>query len=286
VFYRCFWLSGRFYQLEVISWAPRIARSPYDLQPKRLRSERRPKGNQQQHKNSPPPRNTPSSVVWEVKAYTLKASEIQWEINKLHATTLQTTNKGRAQRKRTPKAFRPTTAVVGPDRYTTTHTEISPTFQYKFPAHRKPYRQSLFSTQHPGIEITLYLYDRFQFLRARYRIPFEGNTPLEKSNPFDSDKAIARPAYNTGVFWSSSPIATSNPVRTTNTRQETNTPSNNRVQILDAIESKPGNSRNWQPLTLGVQASPFPPGTKRPSSKSPTWPPTFRQRTEQALTVR
>jgi hypothetical protein len=238
VFYRCFGLSGSFYRLEVISWAPSIARSPYNLQPKRLRSERRPKENQQQHKT--PPRNTPPSVGWEVEAYTLNASKTQWEINKLQATTLQTTNEGRVQRKRTPRAFGPATAVVGPDRYTIIHTEISPTFQYKSLAHRKPCRQSLFSTQHPGIEITLYPYDRLQFLRVRYRISLEGNTPTEKSNPFDSDKAIARPAYHTGLFWSSSPFATPNPVRTTNTRQEIDTPSNNRFQILDAIESKPG----------------------------------------------
>jgi hypothetical protein len=206
--------------------------------------------------------------VWEVEAYTLNASEIQREINKLHATTLQTTNEGRAQQKRTPRAFGPATAVVGPDRYTTIHTEISPTFQYKSPAHRKPYRQSLFSTQHPGIEITLYPYDRLQFLRVRYRISFEGNTPIEKSNPFDSDKAIARPAYHTGVFWSSSPIVTPNLVRTTNTRQEIDIPSNNRFQILDAIESKPG---KFQKLSVvDARSSSFPPEANK--SELPRWP--------------
>jgi hypothetical protein len=67
------------------------------------------------------------------------------------------------------------------------------------------------------------------------------------------------------VFWSSSPIVTSNPVRLIHTGQETDPTSNNRVQILVAIESKPGNPRNWTLLTLVVPAS-----LPKPQSESST----------------
>jgi hypothetical protein len=153
-----------------------------------------------------------------------------------------------------PRAFGPTTSVVGPDRYTTTHTKTRPTLQHKFPAHRKSYQQYLFSTHHQGIEISIYAYVRLQFLGARSRNSFDGDNTFDNSNPFDSDNATARPAH-TSVFWSSSPIVTSTPVRIIPMGQETDTTSNNRVQILAAIETKPRNPRNWTLLTLVAPVS-------------------------------
>jgi hypothetical protein len=86
------------------------------------------------------------------------------------------------------------------------------------------------------------------------RRSFEGNSSLNNSNTFDSDNETARPAY-TSVFWSSSPIETSKPDRIIQSGQKTDTTSNNRVQILDAIESKPRNLRDWTALTLAAPVS-------------------------------
>jgi hypothetical protein len=49
---------------------------------------------------------------------------------------------------------------------------------------------------------------------------------------------------------------TNKPDRIIQSGQETDTTSNNRVQILDAIETKPRNLRDWTSLTLAAPVSP------------------------------
>jgi hypothetical protein len=96
VFYRCFWLSGSFTGWRSSRGCP-ASRGHHTISSQK---DCAVKGARKKTNNNTKllPRNAPSSVVWVVEAYALKASEIQREINNLYATTLQTTNKGRAQR--------------------------------------------------------------------------------------------------------------------------------------------------------------------------------------------